>query len=1286
MSNKQNKYAITKRSTSRCDKEFRNTKEKGDIYEQYILEYLYKEDTNRNITNRYVWLWCNIPEEVMCDVGLIGHWNEYRLQRKANRLNKLPDVGCDIFMIDNDSRYLIQCKYYAETNSVKIEDLAGWHGMLLDYPEMNGDLYYTSKLSENINARKPNPRIRYFHKLYEPSITAENNSIPIENKNKKLEPRDYQIDAYNALKNKQRTVLQLPCGMGKTLISIMLSSHYDLVIFISPLKAFCQQNEERFTAQLPDYKTEIVDSEGTRDIETLKSILAVGGKIALFATYKSVDVIMELWENVKHGYFIIDEFHNIPYDDAFNYDDGEEDYYDELEDEEEENEDLDDEDEKNGNDESEDEEEDEIDDDEESETEIESNLEEEETKSPMYKLLHSDARILFMSATPRLFEESDETAEGMDIDSEIFGEVDYSFPMGKAIEDGHICDYMVYIPTMAIKKDEGLDAVIEELSVKDYNREILIKARFIVRGCMGTGSRKCIIYCADQNECAEMSRMISDICNNYIAIDCWVDTITSNDSRDARDKKLEKFKDVKEKAFLCSVQILNECIDIPECDSIFITYASKSRIRNIQRLCRANRKDKKNPNKVASVFLWCDEYNELASFMKHVKEYDSRFTYERVKRINSGEIDSSSIMKSNSAVDDKKNLDSVSVGFKSVASWYENLEKVKKYIDENGKRPLQNDKNKTISSMGSWISCQFQNYNRKIRNMSNKYIYDVWTNFINNEKYKYLMLDNYHLWYYRFNEAKQYIDINGKRPVSTDKDKKIIALSQWICSQNRNFIKKKQAMMIDEIYNIWNKFINDDKYKNLFINRNERWFNMFNKVIEYININNKRPSNKSKNINEKQLGRWIQDQNKAYPKKIHMMRIQEIYKVWTEFKNSDKYKIIFIKDKEKWFNTFEIFKEYIKNYGKTPTEKEHSQLNHWLSTQKQTYKKREAIMQNNDVHNAWTTFIKEYEHFETFSKNIERPKNPFTTKKELWFNNFNKVKEFIDKYNKRPNSNDKNNKEEYGLGQWTNNSMKNYKKLIQSMKEPEINQTWTLFINDIKYKKYFISKEDNWFDYFHKLKIYIDTYNYTPSSESRDSETKTLGQWFSTQKSNYKDKIHSMKIPNIYDIWEQFMQDINYIKYFMSNEEIWLENFNKLKDYINKNNKKPTHESKDVLEHKLGVWLSGTNQNYKKEKCILKNENIKKIWTDFITSKEYKKYFDDNISIWKSKLILLKDYINKNNKKPSQVDKDRNIGLLGKWLSTQITNYKDKKNIMKNDEIYQLWTEFITDARYSKYF
>ena len=49
-------------------------------------------------------------------------------------------------------------------------------------------------------------------------------------------------------------------------------------------------------------------------------------------------------------------------------------------------------------------------------------------------------------------------------------------------------------------------------------------------------------------------------------------------------------------SFICAVHILDECIDIIECDSIYISYVSKNIIRTIQRMCRCLRKDNKNKN------------------------------------------------------------------------------------------------------------------------------------------------------------------------------------------------------------------------------------------------------------------------------------------------------------------------------------------------------------------------------------------------------------------------------------------------------------------------------------------------------------------------------------------------------------------------------------------------------------------------------------------------------------------------------------------------------------------
>jgi hypothetical protein len=49
-------------------------------------------------------------------------------------------------------------------------------------------------------------------------------------------------------------------------------------------------------------------------------------------------------------------------------------------------------------------------------------------------------------------------------------------------------------------------------------------------------------------------------------------------------------------------------------------------------------------------------------------------------------------------------------------------------------------------------------------------------------------------------------------------------------------------------------------------------------------------------------------------------------------------------------------------------------------------------------------------------------------------------------------------------------------------------------------------------------------------------------------------------------------------------------------------------------------------------------------------------------------------------------DKCKDIQQLGNWIMTQLKNYKKKKEIMSNEEIYNKWTEFINDKKYISYF
>ena len=46
---------------------------------------------------------------------------------------------------------------------------------------------------------------------------------------------------------------------------------------------------------------------------------------------------------------------------------------------------------------------------------------------------------------------------------------------------------------------------------------------------------------------------------------------------------------------------------------------------------------------------------------------------------------------------------------------------------------------------------------------------------------------------------------------------------------------------------------------------------------------------KDKNKEIRQMGSWISDQQQIYKKKERIMKIEEIYDIWTEFINDDNY-------------------------------------------------------------------------------------------------------------------------------------------------------------------------------------------------------------------------------------------------------------------------------------------------------------------------------------------------------------------------------------------------------------
>ena len=179
----------------------------GTNYEKYVLDI---------IKNKYksIWLWKDIPKETLFELNFI---NDIK--------NTCDDIGCDILAMNNDNTYdYIQCKNYSTLgidNVITIGDLSGFYNFAVENDIRNPIVYYSGVLSSQILYRKK--RVKYINLPF------------IKISNEDIKPHDYQLEAYNTLKDANRGILEMPCGTGKTLITYLISLDYSNIILLSPL-------------------------------------------------------------------------------------------------------------------------------------------------------------------------------------------------------------------------------------------------------------------------------------------------------------------------------------------------------------------------------------------------------------------------------------------------------------------------------------------------------------------------------------------------------------------------------------------------------------------------------------------------------------------------------------------------------------------------------------------------------------------------------------------------------------------------------------------------------------------------------------------------------------------------------------------------------------------------------------------------------------------------------------------------------------------------------------------
>jgi superfamily II DNA or RNA helicase len=481
--------------------------ERGALYENKSLQYLI--NTNPNYI---VFFWKDIPYKYIFKCGFDIYLTI------NNEENSYRDIGCDIMMInkeDDNDIIIVQCKNY-ESKNICVKDLSGFSFLfLISKVPIKGLIISNTECSKLVQSIFLNNDKIQFQKL---EYQEEKKEDPIIVKH---QPRDYQIEAYNKFIGKG--ILQLPCGMGKTLIACMITSNYDNIIILSPLRNYAVQLLEKFKEYFEDkYNYLLISMDGERNININHQ------KNIISSTFCSVSLLLNL--KLDNAIIIVDEFHNLSINQV------------------------------------------------------------NDKNNDMNKLIHSYDKRLFLSATPKIYEQIDEEKViSYDInENDLFGNIFYSYSFVDAIRNKYINDFRLIIPNL--KEDTN-------------------KIDFFYKNILYFGYKKCIIYCKTIEEIKKYEEEIIILNKNNYNIELKTNAITYKTSLKKRDKIINEFKKDYKMNLLFSVHTLDECIDIPKCDSVYITYKVVNPINIIQRVSRCLRVYE-NKGK-SGIFLWCNKYREI---------------------------------------------------------------------------------------------------------------------------------------------------------------------------------------------------------------------------------------------------------------------------------------------------------------------------------------------------------------------------------------------------------------------------------------------------------------------------------------------------------------------------------------------------------------------------------------------------------------------------------------------------------------------------------------------------
>ena len=171
--------------------------------------------------------------------------------------------------------------------------------------------------------------------------------------------------------------------------------------------------------------------------------------------------------------------------------------------------------------------------------------------------------------------------------------------------------------------------------------------------------------------------------------------------------------------------------------------------------------------------------------------------------------------------------------------------------------------------------------------------------------------------------------------------------------------------------------------------------------------------------------------------------------------------------------------------------------------------------------------------------------------------------------------------------------------------------------------------------------------------------------------------------------WEMFVSQ-NRDPHFLTDEEKWDSSFEKAKEFLAREGRRPIQKSVSGEEKVLACWIHTQVKNYSPDigECkwtMASNSSVRSKWEAFVSQNRDPHFLTDEEK-WYSSLEKAKEFLAREGRRPIHKSVSEEEKYLAGWIGTQVTNYSPDigkcKNIMaSNSSVRSKWEAFVSQNR-----